>query len=81
MIKQSSLLWIGWIQEVPGVNFQEPTRPELIESFKVTRQEGLEFNRQEVREASGQDFEEASLQYETRRASSAFAKQWLNAAS
>ena len=61
VIKQSGSWWIGWIEEVPGVNGQEPTRQELIESLKVTLQEALEFNRREAREAAGQDFEEASI--------------------
>jgi len=37
--------WIGWIEEVPGVNCQESTREELIESLMVTLREALEFNR------------------------------------
>jgi hypothetical protein len=28
--------WIGWIEEVPGVNWQEATREELVESLRVT---------------------------------------------
>jgi predicted RNase H-like HicB family nuclease len=60
VIKQSGSWWIGWIEEVPGVNCQEPTKQELIETLKMTLQEALEFNRREAREA-GQDFEEASI--------------------
>ena len=61
IIKQNGQWWIGWIEEVPGVNCQEPTRQELVETLKVTLQEALEFNRREAREAAGQDFEEASI--------------------
>ena len=61
VIKQSGSWWIGWIEEVPGVNCQEPTKQELIETLKGTLQEALEFNRREAREAAGQDFEEASI--------------------
>jgi predicted RNase H-like HicB family nuclease len=61
VVKQSGSWWIGWIDEVPGVNCQEPTKQELIETLKVTLQEALEFNRREAREAAGQDFEEASI--------------------
>jgi len=61
VIKQSGSWWIGGIEEVPGVNCQEPTKQELIETLKVTLQEALEFNRREAREAAGQDFEEASI--------------------
>ena len=61
IIKQSGQWWIGWIEEVPGVNCQEPTKEELLETLKVTLQEALEFNRREAIEAAGEDFEEASI--------------------
>jgi len=50
--------WIGWIEEVPGVNCQERTREELLESLKVTLKEALEFNRQEALRAAETDFSE-----------------------
>ena len=31
--------WIGWIQEMPGVNCQEATREELIDTLKTTLKE------------------------------------------
>jgi hypothetical protein len=61
VIKQSGSWWIGWIEEVPGVNCQERSKGELIETLKATLREALEFNRREAREAAGQDFEEASI--------------------
>ena len=48
--------WIGWIEEVPGVNCQERTREELLESLKITLKEALEFNRQEAIQAAATDF-------------------------
>ena len=53
--------WIGWIEEVPGVNCQERSREELIDSLKVTLKEALEFNRQEAIQAATSDFTEESL--------------------
>jgi len=44
--KKSGDWWIGWIEEVPGVNCQERTRAELLDTLKVTLREALEFNRQ-----------------------------------
>ena len=44
VIKQEGDWWIGWIEEVPCVNCQEPTRNELLESLRVTLDEALEFN-------------------------------------
>lgn len=46
--------WIGWIEEVPGVNCQELTSEGLLETLRITLEEALEFNRREVREAAGE---------------------------
>jgi predicted RNase H-like HicB family nuclease len=61
VIKQSGLWWIGWIEEVPGVNCQEETREELLETLKITLREALELNRREAREAAGEGFEEEPI--------------------
>lgn len=58
VIKQDNGWWLGWIEEVPGVNCQEKSREELIETLKVTLREALEFNRNEAKDAAGVDFEE-----------------------
>ncbi|MFQ6041598.1 MAG: type II toxin-antitoxin system HicB family antitoxin [Candidatus Poribacteria bacterium] len=39
--------WIGWIKEIPGVNCQEKTREELLDTLRITLLKALEFNRQE----------------------------------
>ncbi len=56
--KQDGDWWIGWIGEVPGVNCQERTHEELLESLRVALDEALEFNRQEAIEAAQPDFTE-----------------------
>jgi predicted RNase H-like HicB family nuclease len=33
--------WIGWIEEIPGVNAQEKTRDELISSLREILAEAL----------------------------------------
>lgn len=48
IIKQDGDWWIGWIQEVPGVNCQEATREELLETLRITLGEMLELNRQDA---------------------------------
>jgi hypothetical protein len=40
------IFWIGWIEEIPGVNCQEASRDELLESLRVTLAEAIEMNRQ-----------------------------------
>ncbi len=44
VVKQDGDWWIGWIEEVPGVNCQEASRDELLVSLKVTLEEMLELN-------------------------------------
>ena len=61
VVKQSGPWWIGWIEEIPGVNCQERTREELLKSLRVTLREALELNRREAIEAAGQDYEEATV--------------------
>ncbi|MGH2360098.1 MAG: type II toxin-antitoxin system HicB family antitoxin, partial [bacterium] len=36
VVKHKAPWWIGWIEEVPGVNCQESTREELVETLRVT---------------------------------------------
>ncbi|MDZ7761306.1 MAG: type II toxin-antitoxin system HicB family antitoxin [Desulfovermiculus sp.] len=42
VIKQTEGWWIGWLVDLPGVNAQEETKEELLESLKVGAQEMLE---------------------------------------
>ena len=42
IVKQDGPWWIGWIEEVPGVNGQESTRDELLQSLRVTLLEAIE---------------------------------------
>lgn len=41
VVKQDGGWWIGWIEEVPGVNCQERTRKELLKSLRTTLSEAL----------------------------------------
>jgi len=61
VIKQDNESWIGWIEEIPGVNCQEPSREELLESLRTTLKEALEFNRQEALRSAGSGFEEEPI--------------------
>ena len=61
IMKQDGDWWIGWIEEVPGVNCQERTRDELLESLSVTLKEALQFNREEAINAAAPDYIEEPL--------------------
>ncbi len=62
VIRQDGPWWIGWIEEVPGVNCQGATRDELLENLREALAEALEMNREDARRAAGQDFEEVLIQ-------------------
>jgi predicted RNase H-like HicB family nuclease len=42
IIKKSDDWWIGWLVDLPGVNAQERTKTELVESLKIGAREMLE---------------------------------------
>ena len=50
VVKQDGQWWIGWIEEVPGVNCQESTREELLASLRITLGEALEMNRADAKD-------------------------------
>ena len=61
VIKEENGWWFGWIEEIPGVNCQEKTRDDLLETLRVTLREALEFNRQEALQAAQPNFTEEVL--------------------
>jgi predicted RNase H-like HicB family nuclease len=61
VIKKEGEWWIGWIQEVPGVNCQEKKYGVLLESLKTTLSEAIEFNRADALIAAGDDYQEESI--------------------
>lgn len=61
VIKQAGDWWIGWIEEISGVNCQERTHQELIESLRITLKEALEFNRQDAITAAGSEYKEEKI--------------------
>ena len=61
VIKQDGPWWIGWIEEIPGVNCQEKSREALIDSLREALQEALDLNREEARNAAGGNFTEVKI--------------------
>ena len=61
VIKQDGNWWLGWIEEIPGVNCQEVTHDELIESLKLILQEALAFNREEALLNAGVHYQEVHI--------------------
>ncbi len=61
VIKKDAGWWIGWIQEIPGVNSQGKTKTELVKNLRSALGEALEFNREDARAAAKDDYEEAAI--------------------
>ena len=61
IVKQDGEWWIGSIEEVPGVNCQEPSRDALLETLRITLEEALEANRTDARSAAADHFEEVRI--------------------
>jgi predicted RNase H-like HicB family nuclease len=61
IVKRDGDWWIGWVEEVQGVNGQERSREELLASLRLILTEALEFNRTEARAAAESGFEEETL--------------------
>ena len=62
IVKRDGDWWIGWIEEMPGVNSQGVTREELVANLRGALSEALQMNRLDARSAAGLDFEEAAIQ-------------------
>lgn len=61
IIKKEDNWWIGWIEEIPGVNCQESSREELLESLQITLKEALELNKKDALSAAGNSFHEEKI--------------------
>ena len=70
VIRQDGACWIGWSAEIPGVNAQESSREELLESLRDVLREALEFNRNDALEAAGPGAKELCSACETQRSAS-----------
>jgi predicted RNase H-like HicB family nuclease len=61
IIRRDGELWIGWVEEVPGVNSQGSTRDELISNLREALHEAIEMNREDARNMAGETFEEVAI--------------------
>jgi len=61
VIKQEGDCWVGWIEEIPGVNCQEETYNALKKTLAITLKEALEFNRQDARIMAGSGYKEERI--------------------
>ena len=61
VIKKEDEWWVGWIEEIPGVNCQEKTYEELKKTLEITLKEALEFNRLDAISAAGSEYQEEKI--------------------
>jgi len=62
VIRRDGRWWIGWVEEIPGVNSQGESREELLSNLREALSEAIEINREAARNAAGEQFEEVALQ-------------------
>lgn len=61
VVRKDGRWWVGWVEEIPGVNSQGESREELMENLRSALDEALEQNRDEARKAAGTGFEEVRI--------------------
>ena len=61
IIKKDGDWWVGWIEEIQGVNAQESTKEELIISLKEALTDILELNREQARQEAIENYEEVMI--------------------
>jgi predicted RNase H-like HicB family nuclease len=62
VVRRDGKWWIGWIEEVSGVNAQSRTRKELLGDLKTALNEALEMNRADAISAAKDAYEEVSIE-------------------
>jgi predicted RNase H-like HicB family nuclease len=61
VIQKNDRWWIGWVEEIPGVNSQGESREELIENLRSAVEEALELNRKDAVAAATGDYTEETI--------------------
>ncbi len=62
LIQQRGRWWVGWVEEIPGVNSQGESRDELLANLRSALKEALEMNCEEAVAAATGLYEEVSIE-------------------
>ena len=62
VIQRSGIWWIGWVEEIPGVNSQGETREELLKNLRSALKEALEMNCEAALAAATGSYEIVSIE-------------------
>ena len=61
LISRDGPWWVGWVEEIPGLNTQECSSEQLLDTLRVVLCEAHELNREEARQATGANDEEIAF--------------------
>jgi predicted RNase H-like HicB family nuclease len=61
VVQRDGAWWVGWIEEIPGVNSQGTSKEELLANLESALLEALEMNRASARSSASDDFEEIRI--------------------
>lgn len=61
VVKNMGSDWIGWVEEIPGVNCQERTYEEFLETLRITLREAFDLNCQEALSMAGAGYTEQAI--------------------
>ena len=61
VVQKNGEWWIGWVEEIPGVNSQGASRDQLLENLRSALEEALEMNRAEALAAAKGVYEEVGI--------------------
>ena len=61
VVRRDGEWWIGWVEEIPGVNSQGTTREELLDNLRSALKEMIEMNRAEALTAMEGEYEEVRI--------------------
>ena len=61
IVQQDGDWWVGWVEEIPGVNCQERTRAELLDSIREALSDMLKLNREAAAGAAAETSERVSV--------------------
>ena len=61
IIQEDGDWWVGWVEEIPGVNCQERTRAELLDSIHEALRDMLQLNREAAADAAADTSERVKV--------------------
>lgn len=61
VVQKDGRWWVGWVEEIPGVNSQGQTRKELIENLRSALEEALGMNPSDARQAAAEGLRNSDL--------------------